>query len=40
MLNMVFFSSMPGITMQNISTTFGASRLEKRDQMQPTEVGK
>ena len=39
MLNMVFFSSMPGTIMQNISTTFGAFRLEKVDQMQLAEVG-
>ena len=36
---MVFFSSMLGTTMQNFSTTFGAFRLGKRDQMQQTEVG-
>lgn len=37
---MAFFSSMPGTTMQNFSTTFGAFRLEKGNQMQLTEVGK
>jgi len=36
---MVFFSSMPGTTMQYISTTFGAFRLAKIDQMQLAEVG-